>query len=182
MRAPESSDPRWDTYPETILEIQTSPPVRVDLRAPLSAEMAPRLRGLGLGPTWGTVTAHNPGGLVERAINEKREKELTAAVAALGAPFVAADGVSPDGTHREPGYAIGLDREGIVALACDFGQSAIFWFDGETFWIIPALVGDVPIRLAEKTERTQKKDGEDGEDGEGGEVGWTSPSSPSSPS
>jgi hypothetical protein len=147
MRGPESSDPRWDTYPDTILEIHTSPPLLVDLRVPLAPEMAQRLRGLGLGPTWGTVTAHNPGGLVEPPLNEEREKELTAAVAALGAPFVAADGVSPDGTHPEPGYAIGLDQEGVVALACDFGQSAIFWFDGETFWIVPALVGNAPIRL-----------------------------------
>jgi hypothetical protein len=147
MNRSESSDPRWDTYPDTILEIHTSPPLRVDLRAPVPAEMARLLRGLGLGPMWGTVTAHNPGGLVERSLNEKREKELTAAVAALGVPFVAADGVSPDGTHREPGYAIGGDQEGVVALACEFGQSAIFWFDGATFWIVPALVGDAPIKL-----------------------------------
>jgi hypothetical protein len=147
MRAPESSDPRWATYPDTILEIHTSPPVRVDLRVPVPPEMARRLRELGIGRAWGTVTAHNPGRLVERAINEKREEELTAAVTALGVPFLAADGVSPDGTHREPGYAIALDREGAVALASEFGQSAIFWFDGETFWIVPALVGNARIRL-----------------------------------
>lgn len=147
MRAPESSDPRWETYSDTIVEIHTSPPLRVDLRAPVSSEMARWLRELGLGATWGTVTAHNPGRLVDPALNEKREKELTAVVAALRAPFVAADGVSPDGTHREPGYAIGLEQEGVVALASAFGQSAIFWFDGERFWIVPALVGNAPIRL-----------------------------------
>ena len=147
MRAPESSDPRWDTYPDTILEIHTSPPLRVDLRIPVPPETARRLRELGIGVAWGTVTAHNPGGLVERAVNEKREKELTAAVAALGMLFLAADGVSPDGTHREPGYAIGGDQDAVVALACEFGQSAIFWFDGETFWIVPALVGSEPIKL-----------------------------------
>jgi uncharacterized protein DUF3293 len=147
MRVPESSDPRWDTYPDTILEIHSSSLLRVDLRALVSPEMARRLRDVGLGRTWGTVTAHNPGRLVEPALNEKRETELTAAVTVLGAPFVAADGVSPDGTDREPGYAIGLDREAVVALACDFGQSAIFWFDGETFWIVPALVGNASVRL-----------------------------------
>ena len=147
MRAPESSDPRWDTYPDTILEIHTSPPLRVDLRVPVPPETARRLRELGIGVAWGTVTAHNPGGLVERAVNEKREKELTAAVASLGVPFLAADGVSPDGTHREPGYLIGGDQDAVVALACEFGQSAIFWFDGETFWIVPALVGSEPIKL-----------------------------------
>jgi hypothetical protein len=147
VRAPESSDPRWATYPDTILEIHTSPPLRVDLRVLPSAEMARRLRELGIGRAWGTVTAHNPGRLVERAVNEQREKELTAAVEALGVPFLAADGISPDGSHREPGYAIGGDQDGVVALACEFGQSAIFWFDGEAFWIVPALVGDGPIRL-----------------------------------
>ncbi len=147
MRAPESSDPRWDTYPDTILEIHTSPLLRVDLRAPVSSEMARRLRELGLGRTWGTVTAHNPGRLVDPALNEKREKELTDSVTALGAPFVPADGVSPDGSHREPGFAIALEQKRAVALASAFGQSAIFWFDGERFWIVPALVGNAPIRL-----------------------------------
>jgi 2-dehydropantoate 2-reductase len=147
QRGAESSDSRWATYPDTIVEIHASPPLRVDLRARVAPETAERLRSLGLGATWAVITAHNPGRIVERSENDRREQRLADAVMALGARFVRADGVSPDGSHREPGVAIALDQRGAIALASEFGQSAIFWFDGERFWLVPALVGDAQIRL-----------------------------------
>ena len=147
MTAPESSDPRWSTYPDTIVEIHASPLVRVDLRRPIAPEVATQLRRLGLGDAWAIVTAHNPGRLLPRQENEVREKALSHVVQALGVPFLPADGVSPDGSQREAGVAIALERGRAVALAGEFGQSAIFWFDGEGFWLVPALVGEAAIGL-----------------------------------
>jgi uncharacterized protein DUF3293 len=147
MRTPESSDPRWATYPDTIVEIHAVPPCRIDLRRPVSPAIARRLRELGLGDAWAVVTAHNPGRIADPTENERRELELSAAVAASGVPCLRADGVSPDGAHREPGFAVALDQDRAVALASSFGQSAIFWFDGERFWLVPALVGDRPVEL-----------------------------------
>lgn len=147
MTAPESSDPRWATYPDTIVEIHASPLVRLDLRRPIAPEVVLRLRRLGLGDAWAIITAHNPGRILPPQENERREKALAGAVQALGVPFLPADGVSPDGGHREAGIAIALERGRAVALAGEFGQSAIFWFDGEGFWLVPALVGGAPIGL-----------------------------------
>lgn len=147
MTAPESSDSRWDTYPDTIVEIHASPPLRVDLRRAVAPAVAEHLRALGLGAAWAVVTAHNPGHIVAYEDNARRDRELAADVKILGAPTLRADGVSPDGAHREPGVAIALSQREAVELAKRFGQSAIFWFDGEGFWLIPALVGDAPIGL-----------------------------------
>ncbi len=146
-KAPESADPRWATYPDTIVEIFTSPPIRADLRSPLPPDQAARLRGLGLGEAWAVITAYNPGRMLSDAENSRRERELWRAAEESGARFLRADGVHPDGTEREVGVAIGLDRDRSIALAAEFGQSAIFWFDGEAFWLDPVLVGDKPVRL-----------------------------------
>jgi hypothetical protein len=146
-RAPESSDPRWATYPDTILEVFTSPLIRADLRAPLQPEQASQLRAIGLGDSWAVVTAYNPGRMLSDAENAQRERELWRTAEQLGARFLRADGVNPDGTEREIGVAIALDRDPSIALAAEFGQSAIFWFDGEAFWLDPVLVGDTPVRL-----------------------------------
>jgi hypothetical protein len=146
-RAPESSDPRWATYPDTIVEIFTSPPIHADLRSPLTAAEAARLRDIGLGSRWAVVTAYNPGRMLADGENARRERELWRAAEKTGARFLRADGVNPDGTEREIGIAIALDRRHSNALAAEFGQSAIFWFDGEAFWLDPVLVGAQPIRL-----------------------------------
>ncbi len=147
MNRPSDADPRWATYPDTIVEIHSTPPLRVDLRQRVSPETAASLRGLGLGEAWAVITAHNPGRMLGREENERREHELKAVVESSGAPFLAADGVSPDGSHREAGLAIALDQRAAVALAKAFGQSAIFWFDGARFWLVPAVVNDEPIAL-----------------------------------
>jgi hypothetical protein len=147
VTAPESSDSRWPTYPDTIVEIHASPPLRVDLRRAMVPAVATLLRALGLGPAWAVVTAHNPGRILAAEENARRERELADAVRALGVPTLRADGVSPDGGHREPGVAVALGQVEAVELARRFGQSAIFWFDGEGFWLVPALVGDAPIGL-----------------------------------
>jgi hypothetical protein len=146
-KAPESSDPRWATYPDTIVEVFTSPLIRADLRSPLPTAQAAELRAIGLGDAWAVVTACNPGRMLPDAENARRERELWRAAEQSGARFLRADGVNADGTEREVGVAIALDRDRSVALGAEFGQSAIFWFDGEAFWLDPVLVGDRPVRL-----------------------------------
>jgi hypothetical protein len=147
VTAPDSGDPRWATYPDTILEIHVSPPLRVDLRCAVEPLLAQLLRALGLGAAWAFVTAYNPGRILTPEENAQRERELADAVRALGVPSLRADGVPPVAGHREPGVAIALPQEEAVELARRFGQSAIFWFDGQRFWLVPALVGDAPIGL-----------------------------------
>ncbi|MCC6958490.1 MAG: DUF3293 domain-containing protein [Dehalococcoidia bacterium] len=79
------------------------------------------------------ITAWNPGharpGDVENAAANAR---LRYRLTALSLRFVAADGRSPDGAHVEPSFAVfGISREAGLALAREFGQAAIAWFDGD---------------------------------------------------
>jgi len=61
--------------------------------------------------------------------------------------FVRVDGVSPDGSHREHSVALLVDRDDAVHLAREFDQLAIFWYDGDEFWLYPALLDRTPLRL-----------------------------------
>jgi len=40
-----------------------------------------------------------------------------------------------------------IEREQATSLAREFEQVAIFWFDGERFWIMGALAGGDPVML-----------------------------------
>ena len=65
----------------------------------------------------------------------------------LGATVIPADGVSPDGMHREKGWVATIPLTQAKTLAKNYGQAAFFWFDGDQFWIMPALVQAEPIAL-----------------------------------
>jgi hypothetical protein len=69
------------------------------------------------------------------------------ALAADQVPFVRVDGVAPDGSYRERCVALLVPAEEGVALARRFDQLALFTFDGEAFWLLPAEVGAPPKRL-----------------------------------
>lgn len=161
FRAPDvtEADPSWSQYPCTVLEIHQGsgavaskggePGVlEVDLRAEVGAETIAALGQLGLGERWAVVTAYNPHGRTrESEGNDARHAKLVEAVQASGVPFLRADGRSPDASHREVGLAVALPQPEAVALAARFGQSAIFWFDGRSFWLVPAGAPAEPVRL-----------------------------------
>jgi hypothetical protein len=42
---------------------------------------------------------------------------------------------------------VDLPLEEAVALARSLNQSALFWFDGEAFWVVPVLVAEEAVRL-----------------------------------
>jgi hypothetical protein len=64
-----------------------------------------------------------------------------------GIPNVPAAGASPDGAHREEGFAIWVSRERTRELAARYEQTAFFWFDGRDFWVVPTAAGVSAIRL-----------------------------------
>jgi hypothetical protein len=47
-----------------------------------------------------------------------------------------ADGVSPDGTHREDGLAVWVSEAEARSIAHDFDQLAYFWFDSHRVWMV----------------------------------------------
>lgn len=149
-------DPSWKQYPCTVLEVHApatpgsaaATVLEADLRMPLAASMAERLRHLGLGEQWAVVTAYNPWGRDhEPAANATRHAKLEHTVRSMGVAFVRADGRSPDGSHLEVGLALALPQPQAVALAARFGQSAIFWFDGTAFWLVSVTGSAGPVRL-----------------------------------
>jgi len=137
-----ADDPAWSNYAETIIEIEREgPPLRVDLREPIGETARRALATLGPVASFGIVTAANPAGApVAPASNDQRHGALERYLGEQGFTHRAVTGSSPDGAHRERGFAVWLERDDVVAIARRFEQSAIFWFDGGAFWLVGALV------------------------------------------
>jgi hypothetical protein len=141
-------DPRWHTYPDTILEIYRDGVITIDLRRPLEPGDRSELAELGLSETFAVVTACNPSGsILAEAENHVRIEALEAEAAMLAGCFLRADGVAPERAHRERGVAIVLSAADALALARRYGQSSIFWYDGSDFWILPTDVHIQPVKL-----------------------------------
>lgn len=145
---PDQLDPDWHRYPDTVLHFRTDPAVRVDLRDPVAREAAAALGAIGLSGPFAVLTAHDPRGRDEDAdVNARRAERLDDRLLSLGVDFLHVDACSPDGSHCEASVAAIMEREQATSLAIEFEQVAIFWFDGEKFWIAGALVGGDPVML-----------------------------------
>jgi hypothetical protein len=139
----------WGDFPNTVLHFLSLPPVMVDLRHELDRSVRFQLYGLGFEREFGIVSAYNPMGIGQAAsINSERAASLQMEAAALPATAICrVDACSPDRSHCEMSVALALDLHSLVDLACRYHQLAIFWFDGEAFWIIPARSGNAKLRL-----------------------------------
>ncbi len=146
----------YQAYPQTLLAFEGGP--RLDLRRPLSRDERQALRAAGLGDSFAVLTAESPGGaepeagtpalLAERErANVRRILRLEEHLARHGLRFRRVDGSAPDGTHRERCVAVALAREEAEGLARGRDQVALFWYDGERFWLWSAKVADTPQPL-----------------------------------
>ena len=127
----------WGSYQDTVLTFPDADLV-LDLRRPLTPAIRRRLVELGLGGRFAVITACNPLGtrLDERA-NRRLCTVLERQVTARYPEARPAQGGSPDGTHREPGWAVPVSLEEARRLAGQFLQNAVFWYDGEKFQLVP---------------------------------------------
>lgn len=153
------SDEKYDAYTQTVLELPGVPDGRIDLRRDLADADRALLAAVGLDRPFAVMTAENPFGEndedaptdeEERARERRNDRALAALVAALAAdhtPFVRIDGTAPDGSYRERCVAVPVPQAEAVALAARFRQLALFWYDGERFWLLPAIAGEAPKRL-----------------------------------
>ena len=57
------------------------------------------------------------------------------------------DCCSPDRSHCECSIAVTMPQREALDLAREMRQVAIFWFDGNRFWILGALVEADPLML-----------------------------------
>ncbi|MGH7626576.1 MAG: DUF3293 domain-containing protein [Gemmatimonadaceae bacterium] len=143
-----SADPSWDLYPDTILELHDpAGMLTIDLRD-LLGRTKWRLAEIGPSAMFGVVTSANPRGQeLPDAENESRLAQFQLLLSQQSAHCLRADGLAPDRRHREKGFAIWLDRDALGCFAKAFDQSAFFWFDGDAFWVVGALVNAPPLRL-----------------------------------
>lgn len=145
---PDQLDPDWHKYPDTVLHFRTKPVVRVDLRQPVGKDELAAMKRVGLTGPFAVLTAHDPQGRDEAdGVNRRRAAKLDERLASSGARFIHVDACSPDGSHCEASRAAVIEREAAIAVAREFEQVAIFWFDGETFWIVGAMAGVDPVML-----------------------------------
>jgi hypothetical protein len=84
------------------------------------------------GQRFALLTAYNPMGLSRsQAENERAQLELEEGLNAAGYRLLPGSAADVHGGHREPMFAaFGISLGAAVALACEFGQAAIVWFDG----------------------------------------------------
>ena len=145
---PDQRDPDWPRYPETILIFATQPAVEIDLRKIPSVAALSTLKSAGLGGPFAIITAFDPHGQdLSAGENEERRRALDRRLSAAGYNFARVDCCSPDRSHCECSVAVLMRQEDALALARELEQVAIFWFDGERFWILGALVDTDPMML-----------------------------------
>lgn len=141
----------WASYGNTIIRFAGAG-LSLDLRHPVGEAERKELRRLGLSGTFSVVTACNPlGQLLEPASNRRLAAQLAAVVVGRWPGALEAEGVSPDGSHREPGWALPGPLEPARELAARFFQRAVFWYDGH-FHIVPVLAGGPVLSLPSRHE------------------------------
>ncbi len=141
-------DPGWAGYGETTLVFAGPPSLQVDLARPPDASQRAQLAARGLDGPFGVVTPCNPRG--QRMSPQENGALLVRFLAELdaaGKRYVRVDGVSPDRRHVESGVALAWSQADVVAWARKWAQSAIYWWDGEAFWVVGALTAARPWRL-----------------------------------
>ena len=146
MKDPETLDPDWARYPNTVLRLAGD--AMVDLRRPVGEDTVRALSALGLTGSFAVITAHDPRGEdLSPAENAERGVRFEEELRSRGVQFVRVDACSPDGEHCEAGAAAKVSYDSARQLALDHGQVAFFWFDGERFWIAGGLLETDPVAL-----------------------------------
>ncbi|MDP9205169.1 MAG: DUF3293 domain-containing protein [Gemmatimonadota bacterium] len=145
---PDQHDPDWPRYPETVLEFGTTAALEIDLRHIPSDDAVAALRAAGLDGPFAIITAFDPRGQNLRPPqNERRKQELDERLLASGHRFTHVNCCSPDRSHCECSVAVVMPKDEAIDLARELEQVAIFWFDGQRFWILGALVETDPLML-----------------------------------
>jgi hypothetical protein len=145
---PDQHDPDWPRYPETILCFSTTPPIEIDLRETPPATALDALKKQGFGEPFAIMTAFDPRGQnLSAKENERRRRQLDDTLSSRGLRFLSVDCCSPDRSHCECSVAVVMPQQEALDLARDLDQVAIFWFDGDRFWILGAILETDPLML-----------------------------------
>ena len=140
-------DSSWDYYHQTILSFP-SLSIDIDLRSHLSDESRFHLKALWPTQKLVVITPDNPyGNTISESTNKTRRSQLEARLDHDETLWTPANGMSPCRSHIEYGYGIDKPIDQSLELAIELGQSAIFYFDSEQFWLYGAAVKSTPVLL-----------------------------------
>lgn len=147
-RPPSSDEADWGAFATTVLRFDSAPAFAIDLRQPVDRTARRWFREIGFERSFGVVTAMDPMGVKQtREVNQRLAASLQKEVAGLGVAKARVDACSTDESHCEGSVAIALELNSVVDLAYRHEQLALFWFDGESFWIVPARSNKEKLRL-----------------------------------
>jgi hypothetical protein len=131
-----------------VLHFRSTPEITIDLRTVVDESTRSKLRRVGFEHSFGVIAAQDPMGVAQLAtVNDALAASLQQEVAELGVTYVCVDACSPDESHCERSVAIALDERSLIDIASRYEQLAIFWFDGDAFWIIPVHSRNARLQL-----------------------------------
>jgi len=131
-----------------VLIFAGEPEVFVDLREQVPPATKKAMRVLGLGDPFGILTAFNPrGNDIGEEKNRNRSQQLESGLRSSGDQFVRVDACAPDRSHCECSVALKAPRQRVLDMARRWEQIAIFWWDGDNFWIEGGLSNANPVML-----------------------------------
>ncbi len=138
----------WGSFPDTVLHFRTQAPFDIDLRERVGSLERSELSAIGLERSFGVVTADDPMGREHSAAeNANRAASLQQEIAGLTRAYARVEACSPDGSHCEHSIAVKLDERTLIDIARRYEQLAVFWFDGEAFWLVPVYSTNARLRL-----------------------------------
>ncbi|WP_434356840.1 DUF3293 domain-containing protein [Parasalinivibrio latis] len=87
------------------------------------------------------ITAANPfSGLLDDAHNARRNQSFAANLSIKAIPFCEITGKSPDGSWKEPGFAVAVPLDIAITLATEVEQNAIYWVEDNRVYLVPVTL------------------------------------------
>jgi Protein of unknown function (DUF3293) len=149
-------DPHYDHNYHAILEFHLDAElILVPVDQSLDPALAYDLNSHCPGPGFVVLTAFNPRGVeITADENEQRQDQLEVRLMEMRKQFVRCDGYDAGSDHRERGVAVHLERPLAHDIGVEFEQSAMYWFDGTRFWLVPILARDRRSELLPQGDKT----------------------------
>jgi hypothetical protein len=85
--------------------------------------------------------------------NQAADSALQAELVALSIWSCRVTGVSPDGRHREPGWAADIDLSAAQNIGAAFKQDAIYWVDGDNLSVVSCRPGKPGVLIGSFRQR-----------------------------
>jgi hypothetical protein len=146
---PQADDPSYSEYPNTILVFDDG--LRIDLTRELTPDDHAALKKHFEKP-FAVITASDPFGVpAGESDNAANRRRLERVLSRIGTALETVRGEAVDSDHGEDGFGCELPLDEAARIACEFSQTAFFWYDGTSFWLYDSCKGRSVSRLPAPT-------------------------------